>query len=104
MGWRKMMSRETADTNSNPKSNRSNIRNIQENNPVKANIADIAPMVQKVKSPQQKYDALWKKAWALADWIDDSGSDVPWQERTAKVPELQGMSMMLVELELLINQ
>ena len=56
------------------------------------------------KTYQQQYDALWKKAWALADWIDDSKSDVPWQERAARVPELQQMSMMIGELELLIDQ
>ena len=49
------------------------------------------------KPHKQKYDDLWQKATALADWIDDSGSTIPWKERTARVPELQGMSMMLQE-------
>jgi hypothetical protein len=44
------------------------------------------------KTHQQQYDSLWKKATALADWVDDSSSPVPWQERAARVPELQGMS------------
>jgi len=103
MGWRKMMGTEAAEKNSNPKSNNSNIRNIQENDHIKANIADIAPTIQKIKSPQQKYDSLWKKAWALSEWIDDSSSTVPWQERAARVPELQKMSMQIGELELLIK-
>lgn len=54
-------------------------------------------------SEKQKYDALWKKAWALADWIDDSDSTVSWQERAAKVPELQEMSIEIDRLETLID-
>ncbi len=45
------------------------------------------------KPLQQQHDALWQKADELADWIDDPGSDIPWQERAAKVPELQEMSL-----------
>ncbi len=107
MGWRKMMGTETENTISNPKSNNSNIRNIKGNDPIKTNIAliaDIAPKNQKVKTHQQQHDDLWQKAWKLADWIDDSQSDIPWHERAARVPELQRMSMMLSELEVLINR
>jgi hypothetical protein len=53
---------------------------------------------------KQKFDSLWQKAWKLADWIDDPGSTIPWQERAAKVPELQKMSMMIGELEMLIEK
>jgi len=105
MGWRKIMRVETADINSNPKSNNSNMSNIQENNPVKPNIADIADIalkVQKIKTPQQQFDSLWKKAWALADWIDDSSSTIPWQKRTAKVPKLQEMSAEIDRLKNLL--
>jgi len=50
-------------------------------------------------SEKPKYDELWKKAWTLAEWIDDSKSDVPWQERAARVPELQAMSLEISRLE-----
>ena len=102
MGWRKMMRVETSSTKSNPMSNMSNMSNIKEKEGIKANIADIADIadkVQKVKTLQQQYNELWKKADALADWIDDSKSDVPWQERAAKVPELQEMSAEIDRLE-----
>ncbi len=107
MGWRKTMKAETVNLNSTPMRNMSNIRNIQENDPVKFNIAHIADnahKVQKLKTKKQQYDSLWKKAWALADWIDDSGSHVPWQDRAARVPELQKMSMMLDKLKMIMNQ
>lgn len=104
MGWRKMMDVETGKTISNPKSNKSNNSNIQEKPALKTNIADIAdiaPMIQKVKTPKQQFDSLWEKAWVLADWIDDSNSDVSWQERAARVPELQRMSKELDRLEIM---
>ena len=53
---------------------------------------------------QQEHDFLWQQAWTLANWIDNPGSDVLWQERTARVPELQAMPMMIVELEMLIEK
>ena len=73
------------------------------------NISKVKELEQKIPAPEPpgmgpEYDSLWKKAWALADWIDGPDSDVPWQERTARVPELQKMSMMLSELEALIKQ
>lgn len=50
---------------------------------------------------QQEHDALWQKADELADWIDDPDSKVAWQERAARVPELQEMA---VEIDLLIDK
>jgi hypothetical protein len=104
MGWRKMMNVETGKTISKLKSNNSDNSNIQEKPALRSNIADIAdiaPMNQKVKNPQQRFDSLWQKAWKLADWIDDSKSVVPRQKRAAKVPELQEMSAKLDQLEAL---
>jgi len=53
------------------------------------------------KTIQEKIDILWNQADKLADWIDDSSSTVPWQERAARVPELQEMSL---EIDNLITQ
>jgi len=55
------------------------------------------------KPLQQQFDSLWEKAWKLADWIDEPESDIPWQERAAKVPELQEMSAELDRLEAIIK-
>lgn len=52
------------------------------------------------KTYQQEHYELWLQANKLADWIDDSNSEIPWQERTARVPELQEMA---VEIDLLID-
>ncbi len=104
MSWRTMM--KTEDNISNPKSNNSNNSNIKGKDLVKANIADIAdiaPKNEKVKTYQQQHDHLWQKAWNLADWIDNPGSDISWQERAAKVPELQAMSLELDQLEKLMR-
>ena len=113
MSWRTMM--KTEDNISNPKSNNSNnsnnsnisnISNIKRKDLVKANIADIAdiaPKNEKVKTYQQQHDHLWQKAWNLANWIDNPGPEIPWQERTAKVPELQAMSLELDQLEKLMR-
>lgn len=103
MSWREMMKKKPVKNISRPIRNIRIIRNIKKSNPSDGGFADIAHENQKAKTPQQKYDILWKKAWALADWIDDPDSKVPWQERAARVPELQKMSMMIGELELLIN-
>lgn len=44
------------------------------------------------KKNNDQINDLWNHADELADWIDNPVSDVPWQERVAKVPELQKMS------------
>jgi len=49
---------------------------------------------------QNLIDDLWKKAWKLADWIDNAESDIPWQERAAKRPELQKMSTEIDRLKI----
>jgi len=101
------MNVETIKTISTPKRNIRNMSNIKRKYTQNVNIADIAyiaPKIQKIKTYQQQHDNLWQKAWELADWIDDSSSSVTWQERAAKVPELQKMSMMIDELEYLMNQ
>ena len=102
MGWRKTMGAKTVKITSTPIRNIRNMSNIQEKNSIKGNIADIAdiaPKIKNEKSIQQQHDHLWQKAWNLADWIDDSLSALPWQERAAKVPELQAMSRELDQLE-----
>lgn len=94
MGWRKTMKAKPEKTISNPIRNTRNIRNIQENDHPKADIAiiaDIAPKNQNVKTDQNQSDSLWQKAWKLSDWIDNSELDIPWQDRAARVPELQRM-------------
>ncbi len=48
---------------------------------------------------QKKIDDLWSRADELADWIDNPGSAIPWQERAAKVPELQEMSLEIERLK-----
>jgi hypothetical protein len=45
------------------------------------------------KSLEEKIETLWNKATQLEDWIDDPESDVPWQEKTKYVPQLQEMSL-----------
>jgi len=53
------------------------------------------------KTLQEQINDLWCQADKLADWIDDSSSTVPWQDRAARVPELQEMSL---EIDKLIAQ
>lgn len=53
------------------------------------------------KTLKEKIDILWNQADELADWLDDSDSDISWQERTLKIPELQEMSL---EIDRLIAQ
>lgn len=50
---------------------------------------------------QQEHDALWQKADKLADWIDNPNSEIPWQERTTKITDLQEMS---AEIDRLIGE
>ncbi len=52
------------------------------------------------KTLQQKIDILWNTAEVLADWMDDE-TDIPWEERAAKIPELQKMAK---EIDRLIAQ
>ena len=102
MGWRKKMRLETVDTNSNPKSNNSNNSNIQGNSLIKINIADIADIAPKnknEKSIQDQYETLWKKAWALADLIDDCNSGTSIEDRRAMLPELDKLRAELSRLE-----
>ena len=68
-----------------------------------SNISSISsPKGINSKKPlREQIDTLWKKAWALADWMDDSQSGVPWEERAAKIPEL---SKMTDEIDRLIAQ
>lgn len=54
---------------------------------------------QEVKTLQEQINDLWSRADKLVDWIDDSNSTVPWQERAAKVPELQEMSLEIDKLK-----
>ncbi len=51
------------------------------------------------KTLQEQIDILWTQAEKLADWIDDSCSAVPWQERAEKVSELQEMSLKIDRLK-----
>jgi len=107
MGWRKIMGAEQDDVISKPSIQKvQNIQKAEENSKIKTFVSSVpfVPTIQKVKTPQQKYDDLWKKATALADWVDDSNSTIPWQERAARVPELQKMSKILQELETLIDR
>ncbi len=55
--------------------------------------------VKPEKTFQQQHADLWLQADKMADWIDDSKSAIPWQERAAKVPELQVMTLELSRLE-----
>lgn len=55
------------------------------------------------KTLQQKIDTLWKKATILADWIDNSESNVSWQKRAAKIQEIQKMSEEIDRLEARID-
>jgi len=55
------------------------------------------------KTIQQQFDSLWETAETLADLIDNPESDVPLQERAAKVPALQEMSAELDRLKSIIN-
>ncbi|MBL6996767.1 radical SAM protein [Desulfobacula sp.] len=55
------------------------------------------------KTFQQQHDDLWLQAEKLADFIDDSKSDVHWKVRTARVPELQAMVKKLDGLEILMK-
>ena len=55
------------------------------------------------KTIQQQFDSLWETAETLADLIDNPESDVPLQERTTKVPELQEMSAELDRLKAIIK-
>lgn len=98
-----MMNAKTENTISTPNSNNSNIK--EDNRPEMniAIIADIATENQKVKTYRQQHNDLWQKAWKLAEWIDDSNSNIPWQERSVRVPELQEISMTIDELEMLMG-
>ena len=51
---------------------------------------------------QQKHDALWEKAWALADFLDDNF--IPWPERKARIPEYDQMVSKIENLEKIIKQ
>lgn len=106
MGWRKNMKAGYKNINSKASiQKRQNIQKVEEKFKNKAFVPFVPFVVknQKTKTYQQQHEDLWEKAWKLADWIDDPDSDVPWQERTARVPELQKMSMMIGELECLMN-
>ncbi len=107
MGWRKKMGIKQEEIIS--KTYIQNIQNIQKVEKKQENKAFVpfVPSVvknQKVKTPKQQHDELWKKAWKLAEFIDNPESEVPLQARAARVPELQEMVMMLSELEFLIKQ
>jgi hypothetical protein len=45
-----------------------------------------------------EYAALWRRAWVLADWIDDSNG-APIEDRRARLVELNQMRAELVKLE-----
>jgi len=71
------------------KNNISNISNISRGQGVKP----------EKKLLQKQIDYLWVEANKLVDWADDSESEIPWQKRAAKVPELQEMSIEIDRLK-----
>ncbi|MBA3010013.1 MAG: hypothetical protein KJ658_05185 [Proteobacteria bacterium] len=83
-----------------------NIQKVEEKGKTKAfaPFALIVPKIQNENPYQNQFDTLWEKATNLADWIEDSSSTIPFQERAARVPELQKMSMMLDELKQQISR
>lgn len=43
-------------------------------------------------------EVLWAEADTLADWIDNPGSEAPWQDRAARVSDLEAMSKRIEDL------
>ena len=51
------------------------------------------------KSLEEKIETLWNKATQLENWVDDPHSEVDWEIRTARVQELQEMSLEIDRLK-----
>lgn len=104
MGWRKKMGAEKGTFNSKPYMQKvQNIQKVGEHTTFAPSVP-IAYRYQNKNPYRNQFDSLWEKATNLADWIDDSSSTVPFQERAARVPELQKMSMILDELKQQISR
>jgi len=102
MGWRKNMGvAQEKILSETPIQKVQNIQKVEKKLKNEAFVPSVPFVVknQKVETLQTQIDLLWGKAWNLADWIDDCCSKVSWQERAAKVPELQKMSLRIDELK-----
>ena len=102
MSWRKNMGVESENEHFTPYAQKpqkpQKVRKKIKNNSFEA-FESIEAKSQKVKTLQEKIDILWNHATKLADWIDDENSNIPWQDRAARVPELQKMSLEIDRLK-----
>ncbi len=102
MGWRENMQRESQNKHFYPYAQKEQKEQKPGNETRKnsfATIATIATNPPKVQKLQDELNYLWDKAWKLADWIDDPESDIPWQERAVRVPEVLEMGRQIDRLK-----
>ena len=102
MGWRKNMGAGFENKHSKPYTQKpqkpQKVKEIDKNKTFVGSVG-IVGKSQKVKTIQEQIDILWNQATKLADWIDDENSNIPWQDRAARVSELQKMSLEIDRLK-----